>query len=120
MCFGPPATSASSRRRSPSLRKSPPRIVASLDLQKPGERRAMDTLHGYTTGPRKIWRVLAMRRDSDALRVAVEWSRDRSAAMFALVSIGFADGVVDCRLKDSGEAARAALTRSGKSQRKGG
>ena len=120
MCFGPPASRNVSRPRSSSLRLSPPRMAALLHLDKPGERRAMDTLHGYTTGPRKIWRVLAMRRDSDALRVAVEWSRDRSAAMFALVSIGFADGVVDCRFMDSGEAARAALTRSGKSQRKGG
>ena len=109
MCFGPPATSASSRRRSPSLRLSPPRVVAALDLQKPGERQAMERLHSYTTGPRKIWRVLAMRRDADALRVAVEWFRHRSAPMFALVSIGFSDGVVDCRFMASAKAARAGL-----------
>ncbi len=111
MCFGPLATSASSRRRSPSLRKSPPRIAALLHIDKPGERRAMDTLHGYTAGPRKIWRVLAMRRDEGALRVAVEWSRRRSVLAFALVSIAFADGVVDCRFMDSAKAARAALSR---------
>ena len=109
MCFGPPATSASSRRRSPSLRLSPPRVVAALDLQKSGERRAMDTLHGYTTGPRKIWRVLAMRRDSDALRVAVEWARRRSPQWFALVTIAFADGSVSCHFMESAKAARAAL-----------
>ena len=109
MCFGPLATSASSRRRSPSLRKSPPRIIAALDLQKPGERQALDRLRSYTTGSRKIWRVLAMRRDAGALRLAVEWFRHRSAPMFASVSIGFSDGVVDCRFMNSAKAARAAL-----------
>ena len=112
MCFGPPATSASSRRRSPSLRLSPPRVVAALDLQKSGERQALDRLHSYTTGPRKIWRVLAMRRDGAALRVAVEWCRRRSAPWFALVSIGFADSVVDCRFMGSAKAARAGLAAS--------
>ena len=115
MCFGPPATSASSRRRPPSPKLSPPRIAAALDLQKSGERQAMDRLHSYTTGPRKIWRVLAMRRDAGALRLAVEWLRHRSAPMFALVSIGFSDAVVDCRFMVSAKAARAALVSSGKS-----
>jgi hypothetical protein len=91
------------------VRLSPPRILAALDLQKTGERRALDTLHGYTTGPRKIWRVLAMRRDAGALRVAVEWCRRRSVLRFALVSIGFSDGVVDVRFMDSAKAARSAL-----------
>ena len=113
MCFGPPATSSSSRRRPSSLRKSPPRIVAVLDLQHPGERRAMEALNSYTTGPRKIWRVLAMRRDADALRVAVQWSRRRSAPWFALVSIAFCDGSVLCLFKNSAKAARAALAASG-------
>ena len=109
MCFGPPTSRCVSRRRPPSLRMSPPRILASLDLQKPGERQAMDRLHSYTTGPRKIWRVLALRRDAVALRAAVEWCRRRSVLTFALVSIRFSDGVVDCRFMDSAKAARAAL-----------
>ena len=113
MCFSSVVTSASSRRRSPSLRKSPPRILAALDLQKPGERRAMDQLNSYTTGPRRIWRVLAMRRDAEALRVAVEWPRRRSAPMFALVSIAFLDGSVLCLFKNSEKAARAALAAAG-------
>lgn len=113
MCFAPPATSASSRRRPPSVRLSPPRIAALLHIDKPGERQAMDRLHSYTTGPRKIWRVLAMRRDGAALRVAVQWCRRRSALTFALVSIGFADGVVDVRFMDSAKAARAGLAASG-------
>ena len=104
-----PATKASFRRRPSSLRLSPPRIAALLHIDKPGERRAMDTLHGYTTGPRKIWRVLAMRRDAGALRVAVEWCRRRSVLRFALVSIGFSDGVVDVRFMNSAKAARAGL-----------
>lgn len=113
MCFLRSATSASSRRRPPSKRLSPPRIAALLQIDKPGERQALDRLHCYTSGPRKIWRVLAMRRDAGALRLAVEWFRHRSASMFALVSIGFADGVVDCRFMKSGGAARAALTAGG-------
>lgn len=109
MCFGPPASRRVSRHRPPSLRMSPPRIVAALNLQKPGERQAMDALHRYTTGPRAIWRVLAMRRDADALRAAVEWPRHRAAPWFSLVTIGFADGVIDCRFMDTATAARAAL-----------
>ena len=69
----------------------------------------MEALNSYTTGPRKIWRVLAMHRDADALRVAVEWSRRRSAPWFALVSIAFCDGSVLCLFKNSAKAARAAL-----------
>ena len=110
MCFGPPATSVSSRRRPPSLRMSPPRIVALLHIDKPVERAAMDRLNSYTTGPRAIWRVLAMRRDGDALRVAVEWPRRRAASWFALVTIGFVDAIVDCRFMDTETAARVALT----------
>lgn len=103
-----PATSVS-RRRPPSLRLSPPRIAALLHIDKPGERQALDRLHEYTTGKRRIWKVLALRRDVDALRLAVQWFRHRSAPMFASVSIGFADGVVDCRFMNSAKAARAAL-----------
>ena len=104
-----PATKASFRRRSPSLKLSPPRIAAWLHIDKPAERQAMDRLHSYTTGRRKIWRVLAIRRDAEALRVAVEWFRRRSAPMFALVSIAFCDGSVLCLFKNSAKAARAAL-----------
>jgi hypothetical protein len=83
--------------------------VALLYLDKRGERQALESLNSYTTGPRKIWRVLAMRRDGEALRVAVEWSRRRSAPWFALVSIAFCDGSVLCLFKNSAKAARAAL-----------
>lgn len=104
-----PATSASLRRRPPSLRLSPPRILAVLNLQQPGEREAMDTLNHYTTGKRRVWKVLAMRRNADGLRIAVEWLRRRASPWFASVSIGFADGVVDVRFQKSERAARAAL-----------
>ena len=108
MCFGPSAPIVSRRRRalSPS---SPPRIAAWLHIDKPGERQALDRLHSYTAGRRKIWRVLAIHRDAEALRVAVEWPRRRSPQWFALVTFAFADGSVSCRFKDSAKAARAAL-----------
>ena len=85
MCFGPSAPIVSRRRRalSPS---SPPRIAAWLHIDKPGERQALDRLHSYTAGRRKIWRVLAIRRDAEALRVAVEWPRRRAPQWFALVT----------------------------------
>lgn len=110
MCFGPPATSVSRRRRA-VLPSSPPRIAALLRIDKPREREALDLLHSYTTGPRRTWRVLAMRRDGKALRVAVEWARRRQ--WFALVTFAFTDGSVTCRFKKSESAARTALVARG-------
>jgi len=110
MCFCPPATSVSRRRRalSPS---SPPRIAALLRIDRPREREALELLYSYTAGPRRMWRVLAMRRDSKALRVAVEWVRRRQ--WFALVTFAFRDGSVTCRFKKSESAARAGLAGKG-------
>lgn len=108
MCFFPP-TPRVSRRCHAVLSSSPPRVVTLLNLTQHGERNAVDTLHQYTTGRRKVWRILSMRRDADALHVAVEWPRRRSSPWFALVSIGFADGLVDCRILRSERSARAAL-----------
>ncbi len=104
----PKATGVSSRLCA-SLPSSSFRVVAVLQLDEPGERRALQLLDRYTSGRGAIWRVLAMRRDADALRVAVEWPRRRAASWFVLVTIGFADGVVDCRFHDSATDARAAL-----------
>ena len=102
-----PATKASFRRRSPSLKLRPPRIAALLRIDLPCERKALEQLHSYTTGPRRMWRVLAMRRDRHGLRVAVEWVRRRQ--WFALVTFAFADGSVTCRFKRTAKAARAGL-----------
>lgn len=110
MCFGPSAPIVSRRRRTvpPS---SPPRIAALLRIDKPREREALDQLHSYTTGPRRMWRVLAMRRDRQALRVAVAWVRRRQ--WFGLVTFAFSDGSVTCRFKKSESAARAGLAGKG-------
>ena len=110
MCFCPPATSVSRRRRalSPS---SPPRIAALLHIDRPREREALDLLHSYTTGPRRMWRVLAMRRGPGALLAAVAWVRRRK--MFATVSFSFSDGSVCCLFKKSESAARAGLAGRG-------
>ena len=111
MCFGPPATSASSRRRPPSQRLSPPRIAALLHIDKPREREALERLHGYCTGPQPLWRLLAVRRGSAALLAAVAWVRRRK--MFATVSFRFSDGSVCCLFKKSEKAARAGLAGKG-------
>lgn len=102
-----PATKASFRRRSPSLKLRPPRIAALLHIDRPREREALDQLHNYTTGPRRMWRVLALRRDSKALRVAVAWVRRRQ--WFGLVTFAFSDGSVTCWFKKSERAALRAM-----------
>ena len=79
-----PATSVSSRRRLPSLRLSPPRIVAALDLQNPSERAAHDLLRRFTTGRWPLWRLLGLRRDDGLLLAALEWVRSHAPARFAV------------------------------------
>ena len=69
----------------------------------------MDALHRYTTGPRAIWRVLAMRRDANTLRVAVEWPRRRKDSWYALVTLSFTDRSLVCQFKPTANAARAEL-----------
>ena len=110
MCFGPPATSVSRRRRTLSPSSSP-RIAALLHIDKPREREALDRLHGYCTGRRPLWRLLAVRRGPAALLAAVAWVRRRQ--MFATVSFSFSDGSVCCLFKKSESAARAALVARG-------
>ena len=110
MCFGPPATSVSRRRRALSPSSSP-RIAALLHMDKPREREALDRLHGYCTGPQPLWRLLAVRRGSAALLAAVAWVRRRK--MFATVSFRFSDGSVFCQIEKSESAARAGLAGEG-------
>ena len=110
MCFCPPATSVSRRRRALSPSSSP-RIAALLHMDKPREREALDRLHGYCTGRRPLWRLLAVRRGPAALLAAVAWVRRRQ--MFATVSFSFSDGSVCCLFKKSESAARAALVARG-------
>ena len=109
MCFGPPATSASSRRRPPSLRLSPPCIVAALDLQNPGERSAHDLLLRFTSGRWPLWRLLGMCRDGASLRCAVEWLRCRESAPYSLAELSLTQPAVCWREMPTAKAARAAL-----------
>ena len=109
MCFGPPATSASSRRRS-LYRKRPPTIAANLDLSKPGEAWAEDYLRRASTGTEAFWRPLAIRRDDAALLVAVQWLDGEPAKdRYSVVMLSLTERALSWRKYPSAKAAKKAL-----------
>jgi hypothetical protein len=67
------SASAPRKRRRPSLRLSPPRILATLDLTKEHEREAQAFVTGMCSGPRPSWRILGMARHGLTLYLAVQW-----------------------------------------------
>ena len=104
-----PATSVSSRRRSP-YPKRPPTIAAKLDLSKPGEAWAEDYLRRASTGKEAFWRPLAIRRDNAALLVAVRWldwqpAKDR----FSVVTLSLTEQALSWRKYPNAKAAKKAL-----------
>ena len=104
-----PATSVS-RRRPPSLRLSPPKAVAVLDLAQPGERDAHDFLRRFTTGRWPLWRVLGLRRRGSQLRAAVCWLRGGQINGYSLAELSLVEQAVCWRDMASAVAARQALT----------
>lgn len=106
-----PATSVSLGRPRSSRRSSPPRIVASLDLQQESERAAHDLLLRMSTGRWPCWRLLAMRRVDGVLHIAVEWCRERAGLRFSRVELLMQD--LHLRWSDfaTERAARQALRR---------
>ena len=110
MCFGPASSRRVSRRRLPSLRLSPPRIVAALDLQNPSERAAHDLLRRFTTGRWPLWRMLGMRRDGAQMLCAIEWLRCPVDTQFALAEVSLTQPLVRWQLLPTAQAARAALS----------
>ena len=108
MCFCPPATSVSRRRRalSPS---SPPRIVAALDLSKKGERAAHDLVRRLSSGRRPSWRLLGMHRRGEVLFVACEWVHDVTPEPFTLVEVSLDHAAMCWRLFPTADIACAEL-----------
>ena len=105
-----PATSVSSRRRLPSLRLSPPRIVAALDLQNPSERAAHDLLRRFTTGRWPQRPGLGVRRVGAQMLSASAWLRCPVDTQFALAEVSLTQPLVRWQLLPTARAARAALS----------
>lgn len=104
-----PVTSASFRRRRPSLRLSPPRIAAVLDLNKEGERAVHVLLRKLTTGRWPLWRLLSMQRRGDLLLVACEWLRCSAPQPFTVVEVALDRVALSWGPYPTADAARAAL-----------
>ena len=103
-----PATSVSCRRRA-LYQMRPPAIAATLDLSKPGEAWAEDYLRRASTGSDAFWRPLGIRRNAEALLVAVRWLIGKRSERFSVVTISLTEHAVSWRKYPSAKAARAAL-----------
>ena len=104
-----PATSASSRRRTLYLKRTPT-IAAQLDLSKPGEAWAENYLRHASTGKEAFWRPLAIHRDDAALLLAVQWldwqpAKDR----YSVVTLSLTEQALSWRKYPSAKAAKKAL-----------
>jgi hypothetical protein len=86
-----PATSASSRRRSFLPRSNAPRVVAQLDLQRPGERAAHDLVRRFASGRHPLWRILGIRRGDKCLYIGVEWRRGHDESRFSVVELSMTE-----------------------------
>ena len=103
-----PATSVSCRRRS-IYQMRPPGIAAKLDLSKPGESWAEAYLRRASTGNDAFWRPLGIRRDAEALFVAVRWLIGKKSERFSVVTISLTEHAVSWRKYPTAHAARTAL-----------
>lgn len=81
-----PASPPVSRRRT-----APKRALAELDLSNPGHAWAVRFLRRATTGRDVMWRLFALRRSGDVLRLAVRWvcNGQYSVVSLSLVEQGF-------------------------------
>lgn len=100
-----PATSTSCHRLR-TARKTPRKPLAVLDLTKPGEAWAQDFLRRAVKGADPMWILFGVRRDPDALRVAVRWI---GPGTYAVVTISLTEQALRWRDCGSEVEARAAL-----------
>jgi hypothetical protein len=89
MCFTRSTTSLSRRRRkvSSSLQKSPPRILAKLDLSRRTEADTQSFLQRACSGRWPMWRMLKMKRHGNTLAVVVRWVGCPGAGPYSLVEM---------------------------------
>ena len=103
-----PATSVSSRRRA-LYQMRPSAIAAKLDLSKPGEAWVEGYLRRACSGRSPMWRLLDLRRDKSALRVAVRWMKSDGQGSFSVVTLSLVEVELHWKYFDTETAARKAL-----------
>ena len=103
-----PATSVSSRRRA-LYQMRPSAIAAKLDLSKPGEAWVEGYLRRACSGRSPMWRLLNLRRDKSALRVAVRWMKSDGQGSFSVVTLSLVEVELHWKYFDTETAARKAL-----------
>ena len=103
-----PATSVSCRRRAISQMR-PPSIAAKLDLSKPGEAWVEGYLRRACSGRSPMWRLIDLRRDKSALRVAVRWMKSDGQGPFSIVTLSLVEVELHWKYFDTETAARKAL-----------
>ena len=103
-----PATSVSSRRRA-LYQIRPSAIAAKLDLSKPGEAWVEGYLRRACSGRSPMWRLIDLRRDKSALRVAVRWMKSDGQGPFSVVTLSLVEVELHWRYFDTETAARKAL-----------
>ncbi len=106
-CHVHSASVPNSRRRS-SLRLSPPRILAKLNMSNEIERSTQAFLKRACSGRWPMWRLLGMKRNGNTLIIAIEWLRIHKPT-FALVNIALDKIAMHWRDYPTAAAARAAL-----------
>ena len=107
------------RHASPSLRPSVPRTAPSLsslvtlDLSKPGEKRAHDFLCYATNQRDPMWTLLDVQRHADVLLCVVRWANpERKTKPYALAEVSLTEAAVRWR-----DFAREDMARSAMAQR---
>jgi hypothetical protein len=106
-CHARSASVPKKRRRS-SLKMSPPRIVAKLDLSREVERETQVFLKRACSGRWPMWRLLGMKRHSNTLTIAVEWLR-HPETLYSLVELALDKCAMNWRPFPTAAAACAAL-----------
>lgn len=102
------SASVPKKRRRSSLKMSPPRILAKLDLGNEVERDTQAFLKRACSGRWPMWRLLGMKRQGHTLTLCVEWLR-RCEPLYSVVWISLDEFVFSSRNFPTAAAARSAL-----------
>lgn len=89
-------------------RTAPKSVLAELDLSKPGHVWAVGFLRRATTGRDPMWRLFGLRREGEALKLAVQWVCNGS---YSVVSLSLVEEGMRWRDYPSESAVRRELGR---------
>ena len=89
-------------------RTAPKGPLATLDLSKPGHVWAVGFLRRATTGRDQMWRLFGLRREGDALKLAVRWVCNGS---YSVVSLSLVEEAIRWKDFPSERAVRRELGR---------